>query len=342
MKRHVFRITPLIILATCPAAPAETAEYTNFIRQFQTTSGVQWDASVAANGEQVSQLGVDKGGSRFELWTFLTNSPTTSYLLDTAFVGTYIPLAAVTIHSEDPYGPIPRTRADRMFSVDIAVNGLLNGANDPVSAKSVNLMRHVQSYGSGGTGVNLDRSQATLLTQASVAQNGSRTLTYALTSVPGADRTKVRGEECFAVFSLADYQAPVAQIDSSYIQIWPVADGSLAGLTQAQLIRFALPQLTITLNDLYPSSTTYVQAYQGNPQLGVTGTTLPGSVLVLNESVPQSRVLTIKDYDAVFDHEGGWTIELLTVTPFGTDRLAYLSFEIDRTIKVNGTLTTHE
>ena len=150
------------------------------------------------------------------------------------------------------------------------------------------------------------------------------------------------GEERFAVFSVAGYQAPVTQIASSYIQIWPVADGSLAGISQGQLIRFTLPQLTVTLNDLYPSSTTYVQAYQGDPQLGVVGKTLPGSVLVINDSIPQSRVLTLKDYDAVFDTEGRWTLELLTVTPFGTDRLAYVSFDIDRIIRVNTTLTTDE
>ena len=121
-----------------------------------------------------------------------------------------------------------------------------------------------------------------------------------------------------------------------------MADGSLSGLTAGQLIRFAMPQITVTLNDLYPSSTTYVQAYQGDAQLGVTGKTIPGSVLVTNDVVPQSRVLTLKDYDAVFDEEGRWTMDILTVTPFGTDRLAHVSFDVARIIKVNSTLTTIE
>ncbi len=340
MKTELFRVVPLV-LAACATAPAQTASYTNFIRQIQIPSGVQWDASVAASGEQLSPLAVDTGGSRFELWTVLS-SPLTSYLLDTNYVGAYIPVAFVVLHSEDPYGPILRTRADRPFSVDVTVNGLLNGLTDPVSAKSVKLLRHVQSYGDGGTGLAIDRSQATLLSQSVISQNGTQTLTFALTSVPGADRAKVRGEERFSVFSLADYQAPETQIVSQYIQIWPVADGSLAGLTQGQSIRFAVPQVTVTLNDLYPSSTTYVQVYQGNQQLGTAGKTVPGSVLVLNDTVPQSRVLTLKDYDAVFDTEGRWTMELLTVTPFGTDRLAYVSFDVARIIKVNSTLTTIE
>jgi hypothetical protein len=35
-------------------------------------------------------------------------------------------------------------------------------------------------------------------------------------------------------------------------------------------------------------------------------------------------------------------MELLTVTPFGIDRLAYVSFEIDRAINLNGAFTTIE
>jgi hypothetical protein len=341
MTTTLFCLVPMV-LAACALAAAQTpAGYTNFIRQIQSPSGVEWDATVAASGEQLSPLPVDLGGTRFELWT-VKSSPAVSYLLDTCLVGAFVPVAFVEIHSEDPYRPIPRTRADRPFSVDITVSGLLGGPADPVSSQSVNLLRHVQSYGVGGSGAEIDRSQATLLAQPAITQNGTHPLSYSLTSIPSADRTKVRGEERFTVFSLEGYQTPEAQIASQYIQIWPVADGALCGLTAGQLIRFAMPQITVTLNDLYPSSTTYVQAYQGDPQLGVTGKTIPGSVLVTNDVLPQSRVLTLKDYDAVFDEEGRWTMEIVTVTPFGADRLAHVSFDVARIIKVNSTLTTIE
>ena len=337
MKIRIPHLTLALITLT-PLASAQPPGYTNFIRQFQISSGVQRDATVAAGGTQISLLPVGAGGSRFELWTAM-NSPLTSYLLDAKFVAALIPVAVVTIHSEDPYSPILRTRADRPFSVNLVVSGLLNGLTDPPASKCANLFRYVQSYGTGGTGVNLDHSQATLLAQAPITQNGNQTLSYALTSIPASNLPKVRGEERFSVFSLADTQAPIS---SSYIQIWPVADGMLSGLSQGQLIRLAMPQVTVTLNDLYPSSTTYVQVYHGNPQLGVTGKTVPGSILVLNESVPQCRVLTLKGYDSVLDSEGPWTMELLTLTPFGIDRLAYVTFSLDRMIKVNSNLTTIE
>jgi hypothetical protein len=35
-------------------------------------------------------------------------------------------------------------------------------------------------------------------------------------------------------------------------------------------------------------------------------------------------------------------MEILTTTPFGTDRLSHVSFSLDRTIQVNGSFTTIE
>ena len=342
MKALLLRSFP-VFLAAGALASAQTATYTNFIRQAQLPTGVQWDATVAATGTQLSALAIDPGGARFELWT-VKSTPLTSYLLDSRYVGTYVPMASVVIRSQDPYPAIPRTRADRPFYVDIVVTGLLNGATDPAASKSAKLLRHVQSYGVGGTGVSIDRTQATFFSQASLSTNGPRTLTYAVTSVPGADRVKVRGEERFSVFSLEDpdCQAPESQLASQYIQIWPVADGSITGLVQDQVIRSTVPQVTLTLNDLYPYSTTYTQVYKGDPQLGISGTIVPGSALVVNETIPQNRVLLVRGYEAVFNENGRWTMELLTVTPFGIDRLAYVSFDLDITMKVRATSTTVE
>jgi hypothetical protein len=332
----------LLALTCCGSVWGQGASpYTNFIRQVQLPTGVQWDASVAASGERTSSLPVDVGGARFELWT-VKSTPLTSYLLDTRFVNAYVPSATVTIRSEDPYALIPRTRADRPFFVDVTVSGLLSGSGDPVASKSVKLLRHVQSYGLNGVGQSLDRSQATLLSQSVITQNAKQTLSYELNSVPSADRSKACGEERFSVFSLAEATFPESQIASRYIQIWPVADGTITGISQDQRIRQLMPQLTLNLNDLYPDSYTYAQVYKGEQQLGKTGTLLPSSSLRLNDTVSTDRTLVVKSYDSIFDSDGRWTMELLTVTPFGIDRLAYVSFDIDRTIELQGTFTTYE
>ncbi len=340
MKTMIFRLICLWIVG-CSCGVAQT--YTNYVRQTQMPAGVTWDASatVAASGSQLSSLAINPGGARFDLWTIFSSSPVKEYLLNTKYVSSYVPIADVVIRTEDPYSIIPRTRADRPFYVDVTVSGLLSGATDPEPSKSVTLLRHVQSYGAGGTGVGVDRSQAILYSQASITQNGKQTLTYALSAVPGADRAKIRGEERFSVFSLEDYQAPASTLDSLFVQVWPVADGTISGISNGALIRTAMPQLTIAMNDLYPSSTTYLQFYKGNPVLGTTGRILPWS-LAHSDSVPLSTVKTVADYDGFFDSDGRWTMELLTVTPFGIDRLAYVWFDLNHTIEVNGAVTTIE
>lgn len=345
MKTILHTLVAALMLCSLGLAQ-ETITYTNYIRQFQMPSGVTWDASatVASSGIKLSDLAINPGGARFELWTIKSSSVSglTSYLLDSTYVGTYVPAASVTIRTEDSTGVVPRTRADRPFYVDVTVNGLLSGATDPDPSKSVKFLRHVQSYGVGGIGAGLDRTQATLLTQSFINTNGTQTLTYAISAIPGADRSKIRGEERFSVFSIADYQAPESQLASQYVQVWPVADGGITGITPNQMVYFALPTLTLALNDLYPNSTTYAQVYKGNAVLGTSGKIVPGSALVISDSIPQSRVLTLNNYDSVFDSDGRYTIELLTVTPFGIDRLAYISFDLDRTIQVNGSVTTIE
>ncbi len=71
MKNFLFRLLPLV-LAGGAVATAQSANYTTFIRQVQLPTGVTWDATVAAAGERLSELAIDPGGARFELWTVQT------------------------------------------------------------------------------------------------------------------------------------------------------------------------------------------------------------------------------------------------------------------------------
>jgi hypothetical protein len=317
--------------------------YTNFIRQVQIPSGVQWDAAVAASGQTNSPLPIDTSGARFELWTVLS-SPLTSYLLDTRYVSSYAPSAEVVITSEDPYTLIPRTRADRPFTVEVNVSNLLSDPSAPDAAKSVQFLRHVQSYGENGTGENLDRTQATLQSQGLITSNGKQKFEFPLTVIPGADRTKVRGEERFSVFTVADSSAPAAQLSSRYVQVWPVTTAQIAGISMNQKFRLQMPKLTITYDDLYPDSQTYVQVYKGEKQDDAKGTMVKASWVPGNGSVSEDRVILLNgsDYEAAFNGDGRWTMEVVTITPFGKERLAYVSFDVDRTIELNGTFSTIE
>lgn len=334
-----------LILATAaffafaPSIRAQGPTYTYFVRQIQMPDAAQWDATVVQKGTQLSPLPVNPNGARFELWTVRSN-PLTSYLLDTTYVNSYVPVAQVALRSEDPYTVMPRTRADRPFWVDITVTGMSSDPTAPDAAKSVKLLRHVQAYGANEMGVTVNRANATLLSQGSLSSNGLTTLTYALTAIPGADRTKVKGEERFSVFSLADYQAPESQLASKFIQIWPLADASITGISSSSVVKATAPTVTVTLNDLYPDSYTYAHVYEGSPQLGAVAEKIPGAAVTVDSSEPSSQVLQIKDWDSVIQTDGTWTLEVVTVTPFGTERLGYTSFSVDRAIKVNGAVTS--
>ena len=341
MKTTLIRLLAIAVSCAGMARGQATGSYTNFIRQIQTATGVQWDASVVTSGEIMSALPIEVGGGEFQLWTVL-DAPLTSYLLDSRTVGAFLPAAYVTIRSEDPYQDIPRTRADRPFAVDITVSGILSGAGAPAESKALKVLRHVQSYGEQGTGELVDRRQATLHAQALLNVNGTQTLTYVLNSVPGEDRSKIRGEERFSVFSLAGEGVSEAPIASRFIQIWPVADAAISGISQDQVIRFKGPDLSIVLNDLYPSSRTYTQVYKGTAVSGASGTLVPDASVVVNNTVPVSSVLSIRDYDSLLDSDGIWTLEVLTETPFGIDRLAHVTFKVDRTMELHGTITTME
>ena len=179
------RFTLAIIAVLGLITPAVANDYTFFVHQIQmdgdgdAANDLDWDVSVPQEGSQQSPLAINPYGARFELWA-IKSDPLADYLIDTTYVNSYIPVAEVTITSEDPYTVIPRTRADRPFSVSILTSGMSDDPNANEAATSVKLIRHVQSYGPGGTGSNIDRSLATLLTQGSLEDNGTHEFDYAL------------------------------------------------------------------------------------------------------------------------------------------------------------------
>lgn len=332
-------ITLLLFCVCAPLREVSGSDYVFFIRQIQMPDNLEWDVSVAQSGQIQSPLEINPYGARFELWS-IRNAPLTSYLLDSTYVNSYIPVSTVRIISEDPYETVPRTRADRPFSVEVDIVGLSSDPAAPPAARSVKLLRHAQAYPEQSIGTEIDRDLANLLSQGTVTDNGTHSFAYPVNGIPGADRTKIRGEERFSVFSLVDYQAPESLLDSVTLQVWPMTTHSLEGLVNGQVIKGALPDLSIEYVDLYPDSWTYLQAYKGPPVLGTEGIVVPGSSVLVDGSVPQNETLQIKDLDSVIREDGLWTFEVVTVTPFGAERLQHLTIEIDRTIRVNGTLNT--
>ncbi len=46
----------------------------------------------------------------------------------------------------------------------------------------------------------------------------------------------------------------------------PMADGAITGITEGEIIGAVVPTITLTLNDLYPVSSTWAQVYKGGPR----------------------------------------------------------------------------
>ncbi|MEP4076952.1 hypothetical protein [Haloferula sp.] len=332
-----------LLLVAIMAAPAIAGDtWVNFIRQNQVKSGVVWHMPVDAQGEAASPLALEEDGALFQLWT-IRQEDQKDYLLDQQVVGTYLPSAEIRIQTGDPYPHVHRTRADQPFTVEIEIGGLIGGTGVPEAATRVLAEHHLSTYSSGQTSV--DPRIATGGTPSNsgyISQNGVISLKFPASSLPAGDPTQAMGEEHFVVHSLPDQDAPQTQIASNFIQVWPVASGSISGIETGDVVRFDAPPLQLHLDNLYPSSTTYLQIYPGAPRLGVDGERVDGTVLVLDQDTKEDRIIALSDWGDAIDEEGQYTMELVTETPFGPERLTNVTFTVDRVLAVNAQMGNFE
>lgn len=321
------------LLLSTPAF-GEEEPFVNFIRQTQQDTGVVWSMPVTSSGSAASPLVLEGKGSAFQLWT-IEQATTTEYLLDQKLVGAFLPVATVSVTTQDPYTKVARTRADQPFTVTYQVSGLLAGAGAPEAATRVLMEHHGVNYAADQKSIPLTSAlSGKPLESAYISTNGTATLNFAVTSLTAKDPTQATGEEHFVIHALGDGTLSQTQIASACVQVWPVASGVISGVTDGQRIRYNAPPLTLSLKDLYPSSYTWLQAYPGQPKLNSEGVKLEGSQLVLDQDTSHSDILSVSGYDEAFPEDGTYTIELLTETPFGIDRLHYLTVEVDRTLQV--------
>jgi hypothetical protein len=322
-----------VLLLNSPAFAAGEG-FVNFIRQTQQETGVVWSMPVDSKGSAASPLVLEGKGSAFQLWT-VDQATAQDYLLDQKLVGAYLPVASVAVTTLDTTGKVPRTRADQPFTVTYQISGLLAGAGLPDAATRVLMEHHAVAYPDGKTSIPLTTAlSGKPADSAYIATNGTAMLSFPVTTVKAKDPTNASGEEHFVIHALSDGTLSQTQIASALVQIWPVASGSISGVTNGQVIRYNAPPLTMTLKDLYPSSYTWLQVYPGEPKLNSEGVSVEGSQLVLDQDIPHSDILSVSRYDKAFPEDGTYTIELLTETPFGIDRLHYVTVKVDRTLQI--------
>lgn len=273
------------------------------------------------------------------------DEPPVPQLIDETTVGTHLPQGTIVLRSEDPYFPT-RTRADRPYSMTFAVRNLADPADPRGGVTKTRMQRDFKVYhpdlhvpfpnGSG---------QGTYNDAYEFSKNGDFTDSVIYGSLPFERPTKMIGEESFVAKVPLDSSGRQVNIASATIQIWPMCEATVEGLEQGKRYLGVPPEARVVFKDLYPDSVAYAQIYKGSPSLGRTGKIIGSTVISFNTYAPQNAVvpLTIEDSDLAGD--GTYTVEVLTVTPFNgrqPERVTYLSFDLDRTIEVRGTLADTE
>ena len=341
--------TPVLILASVFPVTlcADPADYVNFIRQIQQDSGVEWDVTVPPSGNAVSPTGVSVDGAFFELWS-IHNRSVSEYLLDEQYVTAYTPNAKIRIVTGDPYRAIRRTRVDQPFQVQISVTGLIdesdpNYANAPDASKWVDYTHSTFHYPEGARSFNkAENPVGNVVAEGFMEETANTTVTFMATNLSGSDLTEVGGEEVFTISAQADFGVSATVLDSERIQIWPIATGTIRGVDPTEYYE-QVPPILVKLWNLYPDSTTYIRVYRG-PQMSSPAkySVVNTSFVIIEDSIPQSRSLVLREIDQHLTEEGLHTIELLHRTPFGTDLLASTQVHVDRTIEINGGVINQE
>ncbi|MFK7910271.1 MAG: hypothetical protein AB8F34_06670 [Akkermansiaceae bacterium] len=345
------KLLPILTMGClCGTAFAQdgSENYLNFIIQTQSdanrTTHKLDDVNPEGNAKALEGV---IGSSVFQLWT-IHRTKGSEHLLDEKIVSSYHPEASITILTDDPYtGGVPRTRVDHPFTVTKTVSGLVT--NDPKvqdAAKSVIFEHKTTNYLPQPSGIELPETRllgAVKTLQGVIDKNGTTKETL-LTTLPGTDLTKVSGIEEFTIYAQPDYGIEESHmLAKASVQVWPIARATISGLDTKEW-HIKLPNIKIELEDLYPSSSTYLRVYKGRPKPNPkTPFIINTSFVKIDDTVPQNRSFAISGKELGITQKGRYTIEILHETPFGIDILNQtFPLKVKSGIKVIGSLNTSE
>jgi hypothetical protein len=337
----------------------------------------------SSEGTHSALMEVGQYGSTFYLYVQGIDGPDgPPILLDQKFIGQYVATAEIEITSVDPYVPT-RTRANESYSVKVTssnqqwTSAHLSGTAPEISWDPLNVVLSATyekqevdgSIISSGI-IDLDTTdEAVNSTTLALVAGNEQEFTYSYTgtnipadddpveaTVPRASDTYLMGKEKFVVLAESDVDNngdPIhRQVGSSSIQIWPRAQGKIAGLVQGDRITRSMPDVNIYLYDLYPNSTSYATIYQGEANL--EGNLIP--VYTSFKLGPYNRAepigtsnspaeIPVTNWDKYITDDGFYTLEVSTITPFNNgnpERILAVTFYVDRKIEVVGSTTSSE
>lgn len=296
-----------------------TAGEVGILRQQAQGGQVVWDMPVS---KQPSPLTLAGAGTLYQFWS-VESLTAEERLMDQKRVASYLPAAEIQIQTLDPHQNPRRTRIDQPFTVKIDVDGLLTGAEFPLSASSVLLERHLVSGKE-------DRS-AEPAGRAYIDTNGSTVLRFEASSVTAADPTKARGEERFVIHALPDGAGGQTQIASASVQVLPVASGAIRGIAQGETIKSGMPRIELELTDLYPRSNSHLILFEGKQINGHEGETLKSHGV--DAETTADTLMRVTDLDSKIPRNGTYTLALVSDTIYGRELLCDpVTFSVNRTL----------
>ncbi|MDP0492587.1 MAG: hypothetical protein Q7Q71_16190 [Verrucomicrobiota bacterium JB023] len=325
-----------------PAALADddADDWSVLLKQRHLVAAGTYQDYVDHEGSRMSFAPIPEGGSEFELWA-IRQIPggLESRLLDTENVGAYLPTGTLEVITMDPYDEgTPRTRIDQGFQVIYSVDGLLPSDPDaPLAARQVLLDHNIATYTAGYEDDNLGPEAS--FHQTLIMKNGRDELVFIPSNIPGSDPYTDAGVEVFRLYALPDGEIAQLQLAEAKVNVWPLSEASFGGLDGKDTFR-TVPEITVNLKNLYPNSTTWVQYYPGSEKLGTKGTTLSDSAIVVKDRVPRDSVLKFDRIGETITESGVYTLEVLTETPFGIERLEYTTITVQKDLVVRGSVNS--
>lgn len=308
------------------------------VQKHLESAGV-YQGAVSMEGSRVSFAPIPEGGSEFTLWAYRRGpNGLEEHLVDTEVVGAYLPDGNLWITTPDPFtGGIPRTRIDQGFTLNFEVEGLLEGADAPEAARKVMLDHKIASAQGDPKDSNLGPKQD--FNQSFIDRNGVGSIPFIASNLPGTDPYNDAGVESFNLYALPDGQIAALELSEAQVQIWPMSTADFSGVDASSTFTIA-PEVSVDLVNLYPESETWVQFYRGPEAIGTNGTRLTENVAIVNDIIPRNMTMRFTQLDSILTDNGEWTLEVLTRTPFGIERLNFLTLNIDRDLKLRGSFQT--
>jgi hypothetical protein len=141
---------------------------------------------------------------------------------------------------------------------------------------------------------------------------------------------------------------PTSVLASERIKIWPLSAGQISGVPLNQSIRFTIPKLTFSVTNLYPDATAFAVCYAGvskGPSVFTDSTLLrfnkiSGSPTQVNP-ISDNKSGDAATLESIIITDGKWTVDWIEYSPsFGSRLLDSKTFDFDRSINVNASITT--